>query len=54
MNSEWISIIDWICEKSLSSSGKKYLHSIEPVSKELASKEFRMIRETGTLFEAGA
>lgn len=54
MNSEWTSIIDWICEKSLSSSGKKYLHAIRPVSAETASREFRMIKETGTLFEAGA
>ncbi|HPS29787.1 MAG TPA: Smr/MutS family protein [bacterium] len=54
MNNEWISIIDWICQKSLSESGKKYLHSMTPVSKENAQKEFKMIKEVGTLFEIGA
>ncbi len=53
MNEEWKSIIDWIGEKSLTSHGKKYLHTMQSLSKKDAELEFEMLKEATTLIETG-
>lgn len=53
MKNEWISILEWIGENALSQSGREELKKIQPLSKELAEKEFRTLREVITVVETG-
>ncbi len=53
MKNEWISILEWIGENALSQSGREELKKIQPLSKELAEKEFQTLSETITVVETG-
>ena len=53
MKNEWISILEWIGENSLSQSGREELKKIQPLSREQAEKEFRTLKETATVVDTG-